>query len=270
MKSEKELAFLHDLYIATDWGERFAALVDEHVELPQQGRALYVGAGTGEHALALQKRAGEQLLFVCGDESEARLDLAKAKAAIAISKKAEFKREDPAALSFADAQFDLVLGDLSLTTPPQVKAIVDELVRVAKPEVTVAWWLPTASSFGEFFSIYWEATQRAGLEDQSVEVERLIAELPTISDVESSAENAGLDDVTSWTARDEFEYESAELFLSSPLIADFLLTNWLTGVPSAGQPRVIKELTRVIDEERHDATFVLSVKTTLVMGTKRS
>ena len=30
-KSDKELAFLHDLYVATDWGERFAALLDEHV-----------------------------------------------------------------------------------------------------------------------------------------------------------------------------------------------------------------------------------------------
>jgi len=27
-KSDKELAFLHDLYVATDWGERFAELVD--------------------------------------------------------------------------------------------------------------------------------------------------------------------------------------------------------------------------------------------------
>ena len=40
MKSQKELAFLEDLYIATDWGERFAELIDEHVELPKEGRAL--------------------------------------------------------------------------------------------------------------------------------------------------------------------------------------------------------------------------------------
>ena len=55
-KSDKELAFLHDLYIATDWGERFAALVDEHVKVPRQGRALYLQAGTGSHALALRER----------------------------------------------------------------------------------------------------------------------------------------------------------------------------------------------------------------------
>src|SRR5215208_3713415 len=46
-KSDKELAFLHDLYVETDWGERFAELIDEHVVLPREGRALYVGSGTG-------------------------------------------------------------------------------------------------------------------------------------------------------------------------------------------------------------------------------
>src|SRR5436305_861954 len=51
-KSDKELAFLHDLYVATDWSERFAELVDEHVKLPKEGRALYVASGTGGHALA--------------------------------------------------------------------------------------------------------------------------------------------------------------------------------------------------------------------------
>jgi hypothetical protein len=29
-KTNKELAYLHELFIATDWGERFAELIDEH------------------------------------------------------------------------------------------------------------------------------------------------------------------------------------------------------------------------------------------------
>ena len=49
-KSDKEIAFLQDLFIAPDWGERFAELIDEHVKLPAEGEALYVGASTGGHA----------------------------------------------------------------------------------------------------------------------------------------------------------------------------------------------------------------------------
>ena len=49
--------------------------------------------------------------------------------------------------------------------------MLSEMARVAKPGGQVAWWLPTAASFGEFFSIYWEALQNAGLKtgDQGLE-----------------------------------------------------------------------------------------------------
>src|SRR5258708_10380970 len=93
-KSPKELAFLEDLYIATDWGERFAELVDEHVELPKAGRALYLAAGTGAHALALQARAGNQLELLCVDENEEGLELARAKT-VAADSATEFRRRGP-------------------------------------------------------------------------------------------------------------------------------------------------------------------------------
>lgn len=266
-KSEKELAFLKDLYIATDWGERFAELVDEHVELPKEGRALYVAAGTGGHAMAMQERGGKKLKLLCVDESDECLELARAKAT-ALGEQTEFQRETPHALSFSDDQFDLVLGDASLTTPGDVKKLLTEMVRVAKPGGTVAWWLPTFSSFGEFFSIYWEALLNADLEDHGVDVETLITELPTVSDVEDWSAREGLNEVKSWTAIEEFDYESGEEFLNSPLITDFLLQNWMRPVPEAARERVAQELARIIDEERHQSEFALTLKATLVVATK--
>jgi len=132
MKSQKELAFLEDLYIATDWGERFALLVDEHVELPKEGRALYLAAGTGAHALALQARAGNQLKLLCVDENEECLELARAKAVV-VNQEAEFRRENLSALSCHDDEFDLVLGNGSMVAPPQLPKMIGEMVRVARP-----------------------------------------------------------------------------------------------------------------------------------------
>jgi hypothetical protein len=43
-ENNKELAFLLELFVATDWGERFAELIDEHVKLPKKGKALYVAS----------------------------------------------------------------------------------------------------------------------------------------------------------------------------------------------------------------------------------
>src|SRR5215510_265149 len=144
-KSPKEIAFLKDLYVATDWGERFAELVDEHVELPAEGTAVYVAAGTGSHAMSLQERAETKLRFVFTDENEECLELARAKA-IAMNQEAEFKRAESHSLGFDDEVFDLVLGDVSLVPPDYAQKIVDELVRVARPGAIVAFWLPTASS----------------------------------------------------------------------------------------------------------------------------
>src|SRR5258708_6452214 len=265
-KSQKELAFLYDLYIATDWAERFAALVDEHIQLPKQGRALYVGAGTAGHALALKDR-DEELSLLCVDKNPECVEIAQAKA-VALHQEAEFQREDPQALSFADDQFDLVMGDASLTPPPKLKRMLTEMVRVAKPGAGVAVWFPTAASFGEVFSIYWEALTRAGLGDHIAAVENLINELPTIAAAESWADQMGLESVTSTTAVEEFDYHSGEQFLASPLISDFLLPNWFQRVPEEDQPRVIQELTKIIDEERHDAAFTLSLKATLIVGKK--
>ena len=265
-KSPKELAFLHDLYIATDWGERFAALADKHVELPKDGRALYVNAGAGGHALAVQAR-GEKLKLLCVDENEECLELARTKAVV-LHQETEFQVEDPTALSLSEDQFDLVLGDASLTPSTDLKRVLAEIVRVAKPKATVTWWLPTASSFGEFFSIYWEALVRAGLEERGGEVERLIIDLPTISDTENWAHEAGLESVTSSMTIEEFDYDSGEQFLASPLITDFLLPKWLKPLPENELDRVVSELAQIIDEERHSGAFSLTLKATLVVGRK--
>jgi len=143
-----------------------------------------------------------------------------------------------------------------------------ELVRVAAPGATVALTLPTASSFGEFFSIYWEALHNNGLIDHESDVEHLITELPTVSDVEQIAEDEGLTDIESWTRIEEFDFESGEHFLNSPLVAEFLMRDWLALVPEDKRADLFAEISRLINDDRHEAEFALSVKATLIIGRK--
>jgi len=266
-KSDKELAFLHDLFIAPDWGERFAELIDEHVKLPAEGEALYVAAGTGGHALALHERAGDKLQLLCVDENPECLELARAKAT-ATNEKIIFDTAQFDGLNLKDNRFDLVIGNASLVSQQRVRKMFSELVRVAAPGATIALTLPTASSFGEFFSIYWEALHNIGLIDHESDVEQLITELPTVSDVEQLAEDEGLKDVESWTRIEEFDFDSGEQFLSSPLVAEFLIHEWLALVPDDKRAELFTEISRLINEERHEAEFALSVKATLVVGQK--
>src|SRR5262245_40252144 len=152
-KTDKELAFLHDLFIAPDWGERFAELIDEHVMLPKEGKVLYVAAGTGGHAIALQERAGDKVKLLCLDENEECIEIARAKATTA-SETTRFERAKLDQIALDQNQFDLVIGNASLVARDRVQEMFSEMVRVAAPGATVLLALPTASSFGEFFSIY--------------------------------------------------------------------------------------------------------------------
>lgn len=268
-KTEKELAFLYDLYVATDWGERFAELVDEHVKPPPRGRALYVASGTGGHALALRGRGGKDLSLVCVDESAERLELARAKAAALKDEATVFRHAQLEALAFEDEQFDLVVGDASLVAPERLPEMLAEMARVAAPGATVALGLASASSFGEFFSIYWEALANTGYTEEAAGVSSLVDELPTASEVEELAAREGLDDVASWTRGEEFDYESGEKFLSAPLISHFLLGRWLELLPDEeARAAALREVERIIDDERQESEFSLSVKATMVVGRK--
>jgi len=267
-KSDKELAFLRDLYVATDWGERFAQLIDEHVKLPKTGRVLYAASGTGDHALALLQRAGRDATLVGTDESALNLELARAKAA-ALKSGAEFRVAQLEALDFEDDAFDLVICDASMIAAERLPEIFAELVRVAAPGGAVAFCAVTASSFGEFFSIYWEALISTGLTEHASAVESLLTEHLIVADLEARARSEGLDEVQSWTNREEFAYESGEAFLTAPLIGDFLMRVWLEPLPDMdARERVSQEIARIIDEEYHDAEFVLSIKATLLVGRK--
>jgi ubiquinone/menaquinone biosynthesis C-methylase UbiE len=269
-RSDKELAYLHDLYVATDWGERFAELIDEHVRLPKEGRALYVAAGTGGHALKLTERAGADVTLIGVDEHAERVEIARAKAAAAkLEDQADFRTTQLEALAFEDGQFELVVADASMVAPERLPEILGEMVRVAAPGATVALNLATASSYGEFFSIYWEALGNAGLADESSVVEELINRLPTVSDAKLMAEREGLEDVRSFTSIEEFDFATGEEFLSAPLVRDFLLKDWLEPLADPGcHERVLSSVSGLIDDERHESDFALSVKATLVLGRK--
>jgi hypothetical protein len=46
------------------------------------------------------------------------------------------------------------------------------------------------------------------------------------------------------------------------------MQEWLAPVPDESRDQLMKELTRLINEERHEAEFALSVKATLAVGRK--
>ncbi len=267
-KSEKELAFIQDLYVATDWGERFATLIDENIELPKKGTVLYLGSATGTHALSILEKSPKELNLVCADENEQCLEIAKRKANV-LRVSPEFQRQQFDSLSFDDDTFDLVLADTSLVSPTRLPEILVEMVRVTAPGGTTALTAATAASFGEFFSILWEAIMAAEIEGHDLDAESLITELPRVSDLEDIARENGLEEVASWTSNEEFVFPSGKDFLEAPVVADFLMTEWLSNFEDeAERQRLLEQIQWIVDTERGGLDFILSVKATVLSGRK--
>jgi ubiquinone/menaquinone biosynthesis C-methylase UbiE len=262
-KTQKELAFLRDLYITTDWTERFTNLVDEHLELPKKGKFLYVNIGTGNHALDLREKLKKDVEFFGVSENKDLLKISQAKAAV-VKANVNFQVSN----AFPQNTFDAVLADAMLVKPGDLRQFMDKTVEAAKPKGAVVFFLPTSGSFGEVFSYLWETFFSLELLEYGNQVERLITEVTTVSQVEEMAKNAGLEKIESQTKNEVFEYDTGEEFINSSLIQDYLLPVWLDFLKEKEKKRVAKKLAQIVDDDRNGITFRFSVKATLVSGEK--
>lgn len=269
MSDEKELAFRYDLFIAPDWSERFDSVVDENITLPPEGRILDINSGTGAHAIEIAQRMKGKGEVVGVDPSPERIALASAKATVQKVEDVKFEQGTASSLRFEDEEFDVVIGDASMTPTDEIEAMLDEMVRVAQLGAQVTLKLTTRGSFDEFFSIFWEALMNAGLLDETWNrLEDFINERMTISEAVKMAERAGLSEVETFTSKEEFFFDTAKDFIESPLIRDVFLDRWLSIAPKSRRKEVSDQLVSIIERERHDAPFDISIKATVISGFK--
>jgi ubiquinone/menaquinone biosynthesis C-methylase UbiE len=269
MRDAKELAYLYDLYVAPTWSEAFDQMVDEEIELPKEGRFLDVECGTGGYTIDLAVRGGANTEVVGVDASPEKLALARGKAIVKKLDRVEFREGLMNSLELPDDEFDLVIGDASMSAPSEIGPALAELRRVAAKGATVVLKLTTRGSFDEFFSIYWESLYNLGLLDHTAQLEALITERLTVSDAEDLAIDAGLKDVRTVTSKERFDYKDGKEFFESPLIETFFLNDWLAILPDEETRRKVQQqMMKIIDEECHKMDFDVSIKATLIIGQK--
>ena len=114
----------------------------------------------------------------------------------------------------------------------------------------------------------WEVLISQDLFEKSGEAERLIKEIPTVSDVEEIAKKSGLKKLQTKTEVEIFEYENGEEFITSTLVSDFLMPNWFDFLSEKETKKVKKRLAQTIDENRDNMSFRFTVKATMIGGEK--
>ncbi len=258
-KTQKELAFLRDLYIAEDWTARFTDIFDANFKFSGEKSILYVNAGTGNHALAISEKL-EQDSNLNGFNEDEELNI------IAQAKSNAIKSDVFFASVFPDEVFDVVLADASFVEPKNLRSFIAEIIDLSNNQV--AFFLPTAGSFGEIFSFLWETFLELDLIDEGVEIESLIDGIPTVSQVENIAQKLGLKKIEIVTKNEIFEFENGTEFVNAPLVADFLLPVWLDFLDAEEQKRVSEKLAQIVDNDDGTLSFCFLIKATLVVGEK--
>lgn len=274
-KDAKEQAYLYDLYVAPLWREVFDRLVDEEVKVPdevlKEGIFLDAECGTGAYAIDLLLRAGKDAVVLGVDASAEKLALARGKASVqhVPEKRLTFRQGTLSALGVAADAFDWIVADASLTPAAEVSAILAELQRVAKPGATIVLKLVTRGSFDEFFSVLWETLYDLDLIAHTPQLEALITERLTLTNVEDQAATTGLKNVRTVTHKENFAFADGAAFLASPLIETTFLADWLAFLPDAAtRERVKQQLPAVIDRARQALEFDVSIKATLLIAQK--
>lgn len=258
-KTEKELAFLQDLYISTDWTERFTDMIGKDFKADEFENILYINAGTGNHALALEETLDEDTEFVAVAQNAELLNIAQAKAD-AVKSNVIFTDKLP------DEKFDAVIADASFIKPSELQAFMHEAAERSRWQI--AFLLPTAGSFGEIFSYLWQTLLELDWLDKGSQIENLLSEIPTVSQVEEMTSELGFKKVATKTKNEIFEFENGAEFVQSPLVTDFLFENWLGFLSENEKEQVSEKLAQIIDSEREDLTFRFAVKATLITGAK--
>jgi SAM-dependent methyltransferase len=121
------------------WSRLAAPRFVEFTDLPERGRMLDVGSGTGSLALAIAERKGQ--VQVLG------IDPSREYVAYAINRnsfpgRVSFEAGDAQQLGFPDASFDAALSLLAFNFIPDPKKALLELRRVTKPggKISAAVW----------------------------------------------------------------------------------------------------------------------------------
>jgi ubiquinone/menaquinone biosynthesis C-methylase UbiE len=269
MIKDRELAYRYDLFITPEWRDRFDLLINENVKLPREGRILDVNSGTGSHAIELAERMRGQGEVVGVDPSAERVEIARAKAQAMKVGDVTFEQGSAADLRFDSNEFDAVIGDASLLPAGEIEDVLAEMIRVAQPDAQVVLKMTTRGSFDEFFSIYWESLLDVGIVNGVWdELEAMINERATVSDAEKMASRTGLREVQSFNSKEEFSFETGDDFISSPLIQDAFLDTWLGIIPPERYEEVRERIISIIERERQNAPFDISIKATVITGRK--
>jgi transcriptional regulator with XRE-family HTH domain len=254
-KSERELAFLRDLNINEIYTRPIFERVIDTIGKLKPESILFIKAGTGEACFAIEEKltGHASITALCENEELAAIAIDKGES---LGSTVQFQSNAP------EIDHDLIVLDETLSGPSSLLADVLNASNYARSGTRFLLICPISGSFGEIFSVIWEAA--LGLSDQRLMqlAEELTVSYPTLEKIEQIANESGLTEIDQKQSELFFEYDSAEEFVESPLISDFLFPLWLGQVDKSLYLRIRK----ILEEESFNLSFRFKLRISMLTG----
>jgi SAM-dependent methyltransferase len=262
----------HDDEVYPLYAGRFARLLLEAIGPGISGSVLELGCRRGEITRELLRRhRGGQGLIVAVEGSPARLSLARAGLLDATRSGQVFLRShDPAQrLPFAEEMYDLVVSNLLLGEVPDRRAVLADLVRVARPGAHIAVTLPLDGTFAEVIDLLDEVLLGLHHDEARAALGTYRQGMPPGETVAAELERLGMEEVKVKVARWEFLFASSREFFYAPLIEQGPLPRW-KAIAGRGERMhaVFLTLKQSIDRYFAGRPFAVSVLAGCVHGHK--
>lgn len=234
LRREPKVARLHEREIGPLWTRHFERLLLRRpLQLPEKAMVLDVLCGTGEAGLVVLRRSGPGVRLVAIDPSSAMLEVAREQAAaqgLNAGSRGQrvFFRSEPAEprLPFTDDVYDLVLSNLGLWVAPDPRALLGEMVRVARPGGEVRATLPLSGTFTEVYALLEGVLAQRGDQAALERVALLRAQLPSASEARSWLVEAGVAEPRVVTEEFTLLFAGGVDLLLSPVIEYGPLLAW--------------------------------------------
>ena len=258
-------AATYDAHVVPRYAALFARMLLPKVPRRERLQVLDVGCGTGHVALEVLRTLADGGRVIAVDPDAALVDLARRRALDDAGRRIFFKVEAADALSFGDEVFDLVVGNLALSTFAQPEAALAEMRRVLAPGGQLLLTQPLAGTFEEVLDMFQEVALKREDGTLSQRTERIASRYPAAATLEAVVRAAGFDDVEMATEEFQIPFGSAAEIFSDPMIRFVALPEWrwIAGFDQ-GAEDVLREVQRHLETYFGGGPLTLRVHAGLV------
>jgi len=244
------------------WSRMVAPRLVDFAALPEQGRVLDVGSGTGALAFAIAERRSR--MHVLGIDP-AKEYIAYAGSRNSYQDRASFEVGDAQQLRFADASFDAALSLLVFNFIPDAKKALLEVRRATKPGgvVSAAVW-----DYGDgmrMLRTFWDAAVQ--LDPAAEKLDEKHMPLCRAGELSGLWKQGGLENVREAPLEIEMRFTSFADYWEPFLLGQGPAGAYVRQLDRDKAQALRSEVRRRLNLAREDAAFVLPARVWAVRGT---